>query len=143
MIIKYFNEGFTYSEIEDFFAVCKYNTVSIFRQHLIRTLQKLALNRKKLIEDSSETICGSINEEIYSSGYPLNLIYGHIEGYNKFKPHQQSLRPHHNDSPSSLRSFIKSKSTSSQRIESYWSQLTRHSIKLNWIIQAIYAKEVL
>lgn len=45
---------------------------------------------------------------------------------------QQCLRFNHDDSLSRWKSFIKGKSTSNQRIESYWSQLRRHGLDF-WI----------
>ncbi|XP_074110011.1 uncharacterized protein LOC141534518 [Cotesia typhae] len=45
---------------------------------------------------------------------------------------QQTLRFHHDDNLAGWKSFIKGKSTSNQRIESYWSQLRRHGLDF-WI----------
>ncbi|CAD6232719.1 GSCOCG00012228001-RA-CDS, partial [Cotesia congregata] len=217
----------------------------ISRRHLIRILQKLGLKRKGIVEDSLESICTAVIDEIFSGGscigykrmwQRLRLIYGlkvkrstvdkilhladpnaieersrrrlirrkytvpgpnflwHIDGYDKLKPFgfaihgcidgfsrkvlwldvatsnnkpeiiayyylttvqklklvptlirsdygtenclvealQQSLRFYHDDSLSGWKSFIKGKSTSNQRIESYWSQLRRHGLDF-WI----------
>ncbi|CAG5090616.1 Protein of unknown function [Cotesia congregata] len=131
LITKYFKEGFTYNEI--------YHNISISRRHLIRILQKLGLKRKGIVEDSLESICTAVIDEIFSGGscigykrmwQRLRLIYG--LKVKRIEALQQSLRFYHDDSLSGWKSFIKGKSTSNQRIESYWSQLRRHGLDF-WI----------
>lgn len=66
LITTYFKEGFTYNEIVNFLS--KYHSISISRRHLIRILQKLGLKRKEIVEDSLESICKAVIDEIFSSG---------------------------------------------------------------------------
>lgn len=83
LITTYFKEGFTYNEIVNFLS--KYHSISISRRHLIRILQKLGLKRKEIVEDSLESICKAVIDEIFSNGscigykrmwQRLKLIYG-------------------------------------------------------------------
>lgn len=69
LILKYFNQHFTYAEICQLLG--KKHNIRISVSSLKRMIYTIGLRRKNVQESDIEDICNAMIEELYSSGYNL------------------------------------------------------------------------